>query len=109
MYTNAGTFDAKIYNYAYVDGTRWFGSPENPIPLNYNAFVNTGAGVGNWYVLSGTDVPVSLAVDIRFKAQFMRVTQRMTRLLLHFFPTAWGFSPPQQIWYRIISWHLEGQ
>jgi hypothetical protein len=67
MYANAGTFDAKIYNYAYVDGTRYYGSPGNPEGYNYNAFVNTGAGVGNWYVLSGTNAPVSLAVDILFQ------------------------------------------
>lgn len=61
MYANAGTFDAKITNYAYVDGTRGGG------PDNYNAFVNTGAGVGNWYVLTGASDPVSLALDILFQ------------------------------------------
>jgi len=91
MYANAGTFDAKIYNYAYVDGTRAFGSPGNPAGINYNAFVNTGAGVGNWYVLSGTDAPVSLAVDILFQGTIYANYNTNPQSASAFFSHSMGF------------------
>ena len=51
MYAYAGAFDAKSYNYAWSMGGE-------------NAFTNTTAGVGNWYVLNGPGGPVDITVDI---------------------------------------------
>jgi len=66
MYANAGTFDAKINNYARTAGIVGYDVDGNPIYSN-NAFVNTGAGVGNWFVLTGANNSVSLTVDILFQ------------------------------------------
>jgi hypothetical protein len=56
MYANAGTFDAKNYNYAWSNG-----GPQS--------FVNTMSGVGKWFVLTGATDPVTLTVDILFQGK----------------------------------------
>lgn len=91
MYANAGTFDAKIYNYAYVDGTRAYGSSGNPEGYNYNAFVNTGTGVGNWYILSGATPLVSLAVDILFQGTIYANYAENSQSASAFFSHSMGF------------------
>lgn len=96
MYANAGTFDAKIYNYASVDGNRAYGSPENPDGHNYNAFVNTGAGVGNWYVLTGTDAPVSLVVDILFQGTIYADYETDIHCTSAFFSHSMGFLSSEE-------------
>lgn len=96
MYADAGTFDAKIYNYASVDGTRYFGSPDNPEGHNYNAFVNTGSGVGNWFVLTGTDDPVSLVVDILFQGTIYANYDTDIHCASAFFSHSMGFLSSEE-------------